>query len=360
MYDVGFGDCFALYNDDNILQVDFGSMHPISKFQQNEVINLINKYNVRDGVLTHFHNDHCSGYEELSRNNKFLKFDRIYIPNFFNCSFAFIKLNWYILLLANPRDSRYKYAQNFISSFDFLYDCLKNFGVIVPKKKDDYINNIEQFKVYWPNYTTNDIKDLELYVTNIEKLYFHHLEEFRSYLKEKNFIEVKILMKLIDKINKVKSEIDNSDETKAVIKVIEEKKRDLKFDILSKEDKQKISDFQNKVSLVFASDNVLMTGDIDPYTFDNYIVSDLSKHYKIIKAPHHGTKKYFSNKLPTCKELLIPNGYYKANHFISEYYPLKYDNVHCSEGFRSCELLENGKCCNINNCIYYPYYDIPY
>ena len=77
---------------------------------------------------------------------------------------------------------------------------------------------------------------------------------------------------------------------------------------------------ENRISVVFQDSpreleaNLLMTGDIPRPEIKKIEPQIEDVHYKVIKAPHHGTPTYYWKNLPKSDTIMISNGEPRSQH----------------------------------------------
>lgn len=77
---------------------------------------------------------------------------------------------------------------------------------------------------------------------------------------------------------------------------------------------------ENRISVVFQDfpreleANLLMTGDIPKSEIKKIEPQIEDVHYKVIKAPHHGTPTYYWKNLPKSDTIMISNGEPRSQH----------------------------------------------
>ncbi|MDD6994944.1 MAG: hypothetical protein SPH68_01015 [Candidatus Borkfalkiaceae bacterium] len=129
---------------------------------------------------------------------------------------------------------------------------------------------------------------------------------------------------------------------------------------------------RNELSLAFHelgiedSQNVLFLGDAKPTDIRHLADNNKLKHeYCFVKVQHHGTKKHFSDRLPSAKYYALPNGKSKDACELSALYDCKYGRQKifvCSNNI-NCELYKNNCNCNAKSktatqCGFYPDYTV--
>ena len=97
----------------------------------------------------------------------------------------------------------------------------------------------------------------------------------------------------------------------------------------------------NECSVVFDfEDKILALGDVTARIINNYL-SGIKPYYKVIKVQHHGTKSYYTQKLPRADHYLISNsGSANLNWMICE----KYGETNMQQGSTFCTNDNNARC----------------
>lgn len=384
IYNVKFGDCFILENADNThnsnkMLVDFGSVQKIRQSVINGVNYALTTAKSKYLMVTHFHSDHYKGIKELNKN---IIFDEIYLPNYF--SKDIVKLQFTLLSVLSESHPAYQIAYNLLSVIPDLFRHLNYKTQIVFVKRGECIyNNVDSFRILWPNVNSFDDKAKQLYDElinyyniNIEKLsyieelteeYFSLVPDSREWEGNSCVLQFEGFELRSERFQQMKTEIDN-------ISIGKEKPKKRLKNSLSKE----ISSYQNRVCICF--DNgfennilhnkcVLFLSDICSEHLQEIIESKddtqlaLLNCYNTIKVPHHGTKDYFVENLPLSSHMVVPNGYAKINSWkITALYGWHYKNRKfiCAD-YSACDYsLAKCECdaykCNSCMCGFYPDY----
>lgn len=357
MYNVGFGDAFFIRGDDYSAILDCGSisakkrgvdLKKVIDSMRNDFSNQRNYL-----VLTHFHKDHCNGFQYLQKS----EIDELVVPNLF--AESDIRMSLLFLKLCSKGSDLYDFAYSLLASIpNFI---LK--GIIGSMGKVSFVSAGRdvldgRFRVLWPD--INYIKSW----TNDNMNTMSLLELDNS--KEEDEIVSEVVYtyeRLINIVSSVeRNDISRDDErvnvASRIIELLE------KYVVLISNSNKMIitannNTFrkQNELCLVIESNGYegetdLFLGDITKEVFEREIYSCVKdKKYRSIKVPHHGTKCYFTTKLPPSKNLLISNGK-RNNWYLYVGYPIYYKDrkIICS-GNQGCEFynLNSGCCCaNIN------------
>lgn len=391
-YNVNFGDSFLLeYEEENLL-IDMGTIGSNVDFRAIwEDINTKCSGKALSVMLTHFHEDHMVGLLERKIGDQSIK--NIYLPNFLKLKmekeFDYVKLSIYADFFNNIMLNERKH----ITLYD-LIRILYSSGAITKFLEcgTELEVSSKKFMTLWP------IPELIPLInqsdwSEIEEILDAVLEENSERLTEWGYYGRKdILPHVDDNENPIKRLVHNVEEqikiifiehlhdgslesgnwyetlTETVQQLIDIQEMILLDPIHRNKVKlflNKFSSVQNKLSIVFHNmvdekDNVLFTGDIKIRQFKSFIakntVSPLHSHYKIIKAPHHGTEPHFIKTLPDCEYILISNGktslsgYKKIyREYGTLYHTKKSVNIMCTNGW--CEQLDMGfQCMGMSQC----------
>ena len=329
VYNVGFGDCikFELKNGESVLLDCGGNLNNKKKVKIKNDIKENQKGNV-NVIISHFHNDHYN-ILQLFENETI---DVLYIPNFFTKDI--IKIYFYLLLVQSLRSSVYLFAlellqliPNLVLSKNDKKSIVKKNGQIIFTKKDDMI--LDKFHVLWPD--INKTNNITSKINQVFHDYFHnnqyindHIDELaRRYEEQINNIQNREFpttysanINIFEYAALQIQEIVNEG-----LQLREQLNEKLKF---NNRTKNIIKNFQNSMSLVFQTNDkkCLFLGDVTKKCFEDNILDNIDKEeYYCIKISHHGTKKYFSEKLPKkTKGFIISNGKKEINKPIDDRY----------------------------------------
>lgn len=360
MYKVGFGDCFICSDNEgkNKMLVDCGSIGTISQNIIQEIDwSLSKSHNYL--MITHFHDDHYNG---LTRLNKGLKFDEIYLPNFFTrkiITLQFIALaNKKNMINSNVADESYNIALNLLMSIPMLARHFINGTRVIFLNKlygihnsYNHRNGLDSLRILWP-----DMSYVEQHASILLETIMPVLSDESNMLLDgyvNNYIEV------------IGRSYDNGilyfhpgsrEALDSILSSIEQCQRNLNV-ILSQEELSEFSEFQNKLCLCFDNiygniDNpVLFLSDIRKSCYKQLItVNDLADYYSTIKVPHHGTKLCYIGNLPNSDSLLIPNDSCRKNWEIYDDYFTAYCSRRIYPNKRCCNINCNKKCNKTNSC----------
>lgn len=280
-------------------------------------------------IVTHFHDDH---YNTLSMFPN-AAFDAIYASNFLTNEE--IRLQLYALLILSNSSSCYLMAEQMLRFIPKIIDdgILKECAIVNFVKKGDLINN--NMEVLWPdpNILDYEVRNLldefeKILKVNSNEIYresanFHNgvwsdLIEKIELLAKKYISNVEIL-----KNNRMQNEITLdyiSNNIKNILDDLNAIKKQVNLKKLTSFPRKRIKQIQNKYSIIFHNDKVLFLGDITAKIFNDNIACKIENNkYNYIKVAHHGTKNYFTNKLPKSDKMIISSGK-KSNCDISAMY----------------------------------------
>lgn len=372
MFNVGFGDCFTILDENEALLIDCGTKHKSTNFNRinsrfnsfdDFVDDLKNKiilpYNPINALITHFDNDHYSGFEYLHKTKNYQIFDKVFIPYMHfdkNKKCELIELAIYFYILFGKSSITKKFSSSILSHVILVIDLVKksnikclstgdiikirnrNFDVIWPDKKNLISSNLKRYLIFL-NKITNNWKELNELKNNI----MDNLSRFynlisNDQLNEKESIEIRnIQLELINKLDKLRIQSKEMFMSLNNMKF----KRNRYYPLMFFRN-------MNECSVVFHDKKLLMTGDITKHVFEKYLYNRLNEMYSIIKAPHHGTNTHYSNKLPISCNLLISTAKFRNYGSISKeyyYHPCAKGFRFCSSGKTNCDILNNKKRC---------------
>jgi len=366
MLDVKFGDCFILTEGEHSMLVDFGTRNNTT-YLTHAVSRVEKDTKITKALLTHFHEDHNKGFDILENNQK-KQFNEIILPNIYDKSGSSIKLNLARLIVCSKRSKAWKAAFAHITlpirmdkllinggHFIFVSDggdfTLSNttYNVLAPSRQDiDYFNKMPMLEIIEDIITNDDM---------LQKSYNEILIILRSRFEEvykisEAEVEVVAVRKNQEFTTQAEYQLNMALEkfiARGMVLVdefSEEKKEEVR------KWNEKLSRKWNKLSIVFKSseNEILMTGDMEEITWRSHVkpkyFTAKNNNVKILKAPHHGTKSYFSSGFPVSGDtiFLISNGYWR-NCPISDEYTKNYNGqFYCTN--QSCTYyFNNGSCC---------------
>ncbi len=366
IFNVKFGDCFICKNkaSSERMLIDFGSKQKITYSIINEVDFQLNNADKKYLMITHFHDDHYKGIKYLYNT---IKFDEIYLPNFF--SKDIIKLQYAILFALSPSNQSYTIANNLLSVIPDLLNHINNTTkIIFTRRGDRIINYIDTLRVLWPDNTDFDKRANRIYKDILD---YYNIEEKRQIIEElveEYFSTIPPVREDENQHRFIELNDNDISRLQSLVERMALSLGDYKTHSrrlgsrLSKE----ISSFQNSICICFdnAVNNndkpVLFLSDIslDNYTkiYNNNDGIKMAEFYKVIKIPHHGTKDYYVNDLPNNDYLIVSNGRAPTNSWrITALYGWRYrtSKFICTNYFNACDYeLASDKCdaCKTTGC----------
>lgn len=391
MYNVGFGDCFLLCDENENLLVDFGSDSP--QVNLNSISdNIVNSSDKKDLsiLMTHFHTDHLNGFWDTPLSSE-IEVKNIYIPDIFAMNETAGKLSFLQLhVLGDIFESVTLQKRPVKITLYTLLSWLTKLksNIILLKRGDNFNIDSKEYQVLWPSFGDMEIhKKVENAVIKTLSdinLIDINLKELMSQSDSK--IKLGVIDSFIDTLLDGYRVLLNSPEgdLKETLPRIENSYKIMSNFInntlvnLSNasidEIKARVSSIRhqgNRLSIVFQDrpikqySKLLMTGDITSSDLNKIIQNKkitpcgflLSKKFNAIKAPHHATDSHFTNQLPECKTILSSNGTPAPRHknwgMISYQYGSFYGSHKNSVMFCTnlrCELKNLPGTSKCNNC----------
>lgn len=382
MHNVEFGECIVLGSaKGNILMVDCGSMNTkirengreVSDYVENVLLPRYAKADNRTFLLTHFHRDHLSGLKRILKKKPFY-FDRIFLPATPTDRRGRALLIEFALYVYAFMEGHTDFGQMSISALRIFEQTAETAGVeavfAVGRESRFSFEGVE-YEVLWPR--LDEYPFSPLFSDIVDELDVCLSSPFlgggapRFLQLKKRFCEEYIhccdicrpqgraqLLEIQNSIDRLKGCLKQIDELSASLQLLPAA-QDI-VEILSRPAvRSEYSDAQNAASVVFHNhriseasyDDILMTGDATPETFDQ-IADDLYDGYYIFKAPHHGTVGSWSHVFGNIakEHILISNGDYHAAGMICEQYPQEEGLKHCTNPSACRWFKETGYCCN--------------
>lgn len=339
MFDVNFGEAIIYDDRGSRLLVDCGA-----KFYGKglDAYYAIKGHFVKgkdDVMITHFDEDHYNGLIEMAKDGG--KVRRLYVPKY-------IKKNGSV-----------KYTDNYfvdqLRSIMFLYvlgrkerlDTLKKlFIAMINLTKptcciksvaygDQVKVGISRFDILWPeeayntlyrtisddNYRniSDDIRNICVYELD-RSGQGHRIEEIDDVINQYIDVFTRFYLNIDDSEGEeeVRSEdqfISLRDDFIRAHYMLERAERTISISLPQRETKQVDSlantliKTQNECSIVFSNrQDILALGDASPRVVKYlYSKARIKKQYKYLKAPHHGTKLYYTDDLPDSNIVFISN-----------------------------------------------------
>ena len=366
VFNMAFGESILLENENEKLLVDCGSKKTSDLKDRLTIIKnqLVGRKKV-SFMITHFHDDHYNGFQKAYQDTSlgFPKASKIYLP------WVFMEDNKVPILLSEAIYLYMLYRKSDESrSPDFWLgkqielilnssneDCI----IYLLKEKRRFNIGQEEMEALWPGvlYLEGDTKDS---LNALEKIFNFvdnsiPLEEVDEFRKAKE-----ILLNSIMKFYHVIEEGDDNNDSEMKGFPIEEHRilfeniLDIQIKNLRELDRiknkihwdnKKRKIYKNKLKEIFRRGNntysivfrdykeitksndagydILMTGDITPAIIQNHLSPNYFENttYQYLKCPHHGTKTYYTSKLPPGDNLILSNGSgCESYHKISSFY----------------------------------------
>lgn len=369
MYDVGFGDCFLLCESHDMLLVDFGSRHGTSKLSKVTPWQSMKAGCRKAALITHFHADHVKGFRKYAEELPCF-FDKVYVPYLLpnrRGEFVLVKMAILIYLFLKGNSLAFKNADAFLNQMEWLLAIARQPSSIRPMKAGrEFWLGTHSFVTLWPDGGICDEMDgLTSFLEQMGSLDSGNLLDLQETILA-NFKEWSRLLDL--------GEGNNQDIESRLCEVMRNQKDcmnrlerlrspgsgmpDALLNKLRFSGVAKFNDAINAFSVVFHSleqhkASILMTGDVTKAVTEKYLSNRFYPSYRLLKVPHHGTKTFFSDKLPPANELLISTSKYGGYNPISQKYSSGcYANVlhNCTDGGRSCELVSRRTHCRRGSC----------
>lgn len=382
MHNVEFGECIVLGSaQGNIFMVDCGSMNIKIRENGREVSDyvehiLIPRYSLarsRAFLLTHFHRDHFCGLKRILKNKPFY-FDRIYLPATPvdpRGRALLIEFALYVYAFLGAQSEFGRMSIGALRIFEQISETAGTEAAYTLGRESRFCFEEVEYEVLWPKLDeypfsplfTDMVEELDVCLSSpfigesaVRFLqlkeqfcdeYIHCCDICRPQGRES-------LHTIQNSINRLKGILKQIDELSDSLRLLPAA-QDI-IEILSRPAvRSEYSDAQNAASIVFHNrrvqaasyDDILMTGDATPETFDR-IAGDLYDGYYIFKAPHHGTAGSWSHVLGNIAKahVLISNGDYQAAGMVGEQYSAGEGIKHCTNPSACRWFLENGYCCN--------------
>ncbi len=357
IHEVNFGESILYQKGDKKLLVDCGA-----KFGQKGKLaysRIENKIDTNTKLLiTHFDEDHFNGVCEIPDG---YKFEKIYLPLYMYRGNGVIRteemfvdtLKVWVYSVALGKKKKISALHTLFMKMPNLVRCMDNikcvgYGDII--QLDDC--NIQ---VLWPE--TNSRIKRKLYadeILEIIKRNFNNEDYDNSNYNLERFL--RIADDYVEKFLEIyrvycRRSLDdygqdvNDNYINAQISMLDNIFKDMINSSLlvniSEEEKIRLGNIEsikirnmNECSIVFTCEEDLIAfGDITPriITHLNRKHNISKKKYKLVKTPHHGTKSYWTNKLPDAQAYLISNsGPYRIDWSIYEKYGVDYkDKIIC-------------------------------
>lgn len=373
MFQMGCGESILVEHDNELLLIDFGSQDGGNKSAYFNYVETKLNYCKMNALITHFHEDHITGFIDLINNGKIL-FNIIYIPHIFTTD-SHLNLIDYMLMdyyLENNKTKRLsllslikaisnnngKYTLLERGECFYVGGCKNEVLWPIPKVIKPYDEKIFDYDIPIPLSVMNRIMEISDEICefiadhnsvglNDNTRHIIELEQQINELLKTEIIEqVGEYIRLLNGTYIAKSEYENFRNYINVKNYKNYLKKQLKIN-------------NNAFSIVFQTDKVnnrryLFTGDVTKENI-NAIINDqtvtLKSDFFAVKAPHHGTKTHYVSDMYTHTDpevVFISNG--KGGHAKSIY-----SEYSKSTKYRLiCTNTVNNKCdkmpCNNSRC----------
>lgn len=362
MQEVNFGEAVILSQGNEKLLVDCGA-----KFEQKgltaarSVLALLSGTTPK-AVISHFDEDHYNGFIELAGK---VVFDKIYLPLYIYNK----RKNPHLIETNEMIDDMIKvWAYHKILCHGTKLDTLHKFFMSLPGlvksrrdvicigKGDSFYLEKKKFDVFWPeqyikyrrtDYSTEienllkkySVEGLESMTISINNYVNAFWNVYRIYaLQEYEYSFEEAMLQLRNQYERLDSIIIN-------INLLEEDKR--RFSSILN---TKIRNMNNSSVVIGSGSDILMLGDVGKGIYKREIVPCIYPEYKVVKVSHHGTRPYYSDRLPQAESYLVSNSYTKRIGWsIYSEYGRKYeDKMHCTNtNLSGCGYIPK-KCKNCN------------
>lgn len=368
VFNMAFGESILLENENERLLVDCGSEKTKDLEDRLDIIkNQLTGHKKISFMITHFHDDHYNGFQKAYKDKKldFPKASKIYLPWVFmenNKAPILLSEAIYLYMLYKRNDESRSPKFWLGKQIEFILNS-SNEDCVIQLLKEECRFNIgqEEMEVLWPgilNFDESPNPSLSI-AENIFNFVDNSIppEEVDKFKKAKEF--------LLDSIMKFYRVIENAHNNNGDLKVkgvpvkehralfenileiqiqnlreLDRIKNKIQWDDNSREIyKNKLKEIfrggNNAYSIVFRDYkentkndvmmlyDILMTGDITPSIIEIYLSNNYFENtsYKYLKCPHHGTKTYYTSKLPPGDNLILSNGGgCESYHKISSFY----------------------------------------
>ncbi len=376
MYNVQFGDCFLMQDENENLIVDFGSDTP------DVLPGVANRIMTECGdtetsiLLTHFHKDHINGLLE-TEILKELNIKNVYLPDILamrrlNTGLDFLQLE----ILREIFSSIVMFKKPIkITLYSFLERILEaNAQITFLQRGNTFLFGKKNYQVLWPCFNTLrvDKRTEKSMISFLEKIkMIDKVEYIEAPNGEKICEKVKLgtIDLFIDALVDVYSTSKDEEQYESLKGRLQECYENMLRDMDEYRDvlvqhlkiaKERINSLWrqgNRISLVFQDEsvnhksNILMTGDVTDFDFKKIIEEksgfQMSEKIEVIKAPHHATRSHFTELFPKCERILASNGEPLECHrrwgkisyqYGALYVSNKKSTIYCSNN--RCELLE--------------------
>lgn len=342
-YNVGFGDCF-LCKDNNEngpkMLVDCGEHRSFNNLAVlNDVYDELIMAKQKNLMISHLHQDHYNGVSQLLATHQDLKFDNVYLPNYISNG----SLELYAsTIFLDPNSDLAREARYVLQIPGILQkNCTPNARIYFLSEGGKAFNSLCVFEALLPKNNRE-----RLWNENIEPIreFCERYKEILGYVENESgsvTVSINLEESISELVEKFYNQASEKYERVSKSKINELKKR--------------FKTNRNELSLAFHefgvenSKNVLFLGDSEPKDI-NYLVDNkkLNNEYCFVKVQHHGTRKYFYNKLPKANWFAISNGGNRHPWEITKDYDYQYGkstNFICTNNC-NCEKFKNNIICD--------------
>ncbi|MCI9274008.1 MAG: MBL fold metallo-hydrolase [Clostridiales bacterium] len=382
MHNMEFGECIVLGSAKRqIFMVDCGSMNVKIRETDMEVTDylehtLLPRYEGAKGrsfLLTHYHRDHMSGLRYLLKKAPYF-FDRIYLPTAPVDRHGRALLLEFALYVFTFMGRQSEYSQVSVGAlriFERLRQIVGSECIYTLGRGSSFSFDEVQYDVLWPaweqypysNLFCDIVEQLDVcmsspYLGGNAPAFLRLKQEFcEEYVRccelcsEETRGQPLEIEQSIDRLQDYLDQLEDLSDSLCLLPTAPDVQ-----EILNRPDvRNEYSNAQNTASVVFHNhrnkeasyDDILMTGDATPETFDA-IAEDLYDGYYIFKAPHHGTAGSWSHVFQDIykSHILISNGDYHAAGMVCAEYQEDEGIKHCANPYACAWFVENECCCN--------------
>lgn len=359
--------------------IDYGS-HSINRTNQTMQDYKKNIFENSNALLTHYHEDHFNGFLNAMQNYG-IKYKTFYLPKIAPLPMSQLNYRAQLFMLSLLLQPSMLYFQATVRQINFINSVFSNSqSVVFVQKGSQIIIDNNNYNVLWPDLEIEK-KDLTSYDKFINSLVEYLPQETIGIIIEElsqgyllkdfyNLLQGERISELtqnIDRFNNkiLKSFYDNDDI---------EKPRKTKFVKFLLRKYWRIAKKMNDYCVVFhEKEKLLMLADVSREKYNNFISTEkssnleLSSFYTIIKASHHGTQDYYSNKILNSENTIITNYPIRnygiiSNSYYTDHINKKNNKIFCmnSSSNANCMAYHNptmksncGSCYNNIIQIYY-------
>lgn len=384
MHNVKFGECIEIYSDNQeMLVIDCGTKN--NKNIANNIAENIYKnkcYKIKNAMISHFDEDHISGFSYLVNKKYNNIFESFYIPYVTtykdsdgNIQNILVEVAIYLYLFTKSKGITYHQSKALLEHIGIVTELCKNHSRIYALSENDKFRfGLKEFNVLWPEriskYKIID-EEVRSIITQIDRILTQNYPDVvelkkkivdnmnewfeiirinedrytKIPIKEQSIKEIALRQKkYLEELNYYKLNIFYEEiESDGIFNLI----NILKYSITKTFFKD-----MNSTSIVFHNVELkcLFMGDVNKMGIkkiskNKYVL----KRYKIIKLQHHATERYYSKFLPKAETYIISNGGFNRfkigksfNNLLSD----KTCDIKCTNGINFCDIRDiyKGKC----------------